>query len=80
MHMREAYSERIARRARDISSHESRGVCDPSLHIPKEFVYRGARGLAGNPKQYTCSTCWRPAQNVSPINSRVKSMNSKIKS
>ncbi|KAK5793555.1 hypothetical protein PVK06_034705 [Gossypium arboreum] len=37
----ETYNERAARRARGISSHELRGVCGFSSHMPKEFTCKG---------------------------------------
>ncbi|KAH1098172.1 hypothetical protein J1N35_015093 [Gossypium stocksii] len=76
----ETYNERKIGGARDINSHEPRGVRSLSSHIPKKFACEGPRGLVGNPKWYMCPACPRPTQNVSLMNSGVKSMNSGVKS
>ncbi|KAH1031857.1 hypothetical protein J1N35_044031 [Gossypium stocksii] len=80
----EMYSERTVKGAHSVSSHklkgarginsqELKGVRSPSSHTPREFAWRGSRTLACDLEWYTCPTCLRPTQSVSPMNSGVKS-------
>ncbi|KAH1089007.1 hypothetical protein J1N35_016264 [Gossypium stocksii] len=73
MDAHEAYNERTIRGVGGISSQESKGVCNLSLHTPKEFAWRGRQTPACYLKRYTCPTCPRPTQSVNPMNSEVMS-------
>ncbi|MBA0550512.1 hypothetical protein Golob_021452 [Gossypium lobatum] len=70
MNVHEAYSERTTMGIHGISLYESRGT---NLHIPKEFTCREPQDLACDLEWYMYPTCLRSAQNVSPMNSGVKS-------
>ncbi|KAH1090140.1 hypothetical protein J1N35_017397 [Gossypium stocksii] len=76
----ETYNKRTARGTRGINLHELSGARSLNSHITKEFACGGLRGSLVNPERYTCSACPRPARNVSPMNSEVKSINNGVKS